>query len=178
MTTTYFTWWVRAVSVTCLILYLAGCNRQDNMKYPISLAVTVVKEHEGLRLKPYHDDAGFPTVGYGHKLSSTKNDPLNKFNSITETMAVAMLMADLGKAQKEVRSLVTVNLTAGQEAALIDLVFNIGAGNFQKSTLLADLNAGDLSDVPAQFRRWVYADGHKYGGLVERREDEISLWEK
>ena len=148
------------------------------MKYPITLAATVVKEFEGLRLKPYHDDAGFPTIGYGHKLSSIKDDPLTKYKPITETVAVAMLMADLSEAQKEVRSLVTVRLTAGQEAALIDLVYNIGAGNFQTSTLRRDLNSGMYSDVPAQFRRWVYAGGHVESGLEKRREAEIELWER
>ena len=162
------------VAVVCLVV--CTCGRGDDVKYPITLAANVAKEFEGLRLNPYHDVAGFPTIGYGHKLSSIKDDPLNKYKPITETVAVALLHHDLSEAQKEVRSLVTARLTAGQEAALIDFVFNEGAGRLRASTLLHDINDGDTMDAPAQFKRWVYADGGQEEGLVKRREAEIKLW--
>ena len=118
-----------------------------------------------------------PTIGYGHKLSSIKNELLSQVQAHHRNSGRRQCsMADLIEAQKEVRSLVTARLTAGQEAALIDFVYNEGAGRLRASTLLAELNAGDTKDAPAQFKRWVYADGVVEEGLVRRREAEIKLW--
>ena len=91
-----------------------------------------------------------------------------------------LLEADLSKAATVVRRYVRVPLSAPQEAALIDFVFNLGEGNFASSTLLRVLNAGDYAAVPAQLRRWT--KGRVKGvltdlpGLIDRREAEVKLW--
>jgi ribosomal protein L14E/L6E/L27E len=38
------------------------------------------------------------------------------------------------------------------------------------------LNLGKYEEVPGQFKRWVYSGGKKVNGLVNRRENEIQLW--
>jgi hypothetical protein len=42
--------------------------------------------------------------------------------------------------------------------------------------LLKAVNGGQSDEAPAQFRRWVFAGGKKWPGLVQRREGEINLY--
>ncbi|STU22813.1 Lysozyme [Klebsiella pneumoniae] len=56
--------------------------------------------------------------------------------------------------------------------------YNVGAGNFQTSTLLRKINQGDQKGACDQLRRWTYAKGKQWKGLVTRREieREVCLW--
>jgi lysozyme len=68
----------------------------------------------------------------------------------------------------------------GQFGALIALVFNIGAGNLQASTLLRKLNAGDVAGAAEQFLAWDKArvDGvlKPLAGLTRRRRAERAMF--
>lgn len=139
-----------------------------------------VKRWEGLRLEAYPDPGskdGTPwTIGYGHTSDSFMT--VRKGMRISEAEAEAALIHDLSEAEAIVRRYVQVPLTDGQRGALISFVFNVGEGNFRKSTLLKRLNAGDYEAVPAQLAKWVYNDGSKMPGLVNRRAAEIGLWSR
>jgi lysozyme len=67
-------------------------------------------------------------------------------------------------------------LTQSQFDALVSLTFNIGGGEFAKSTLLGNLNSGDLAGAAEQFPVWnkVRVDGvlQVSEGLVIRRAEE------
>ena len=139
-------------------------------------AVELAEDFEGLRLTPYHDVAGFATVGYGHLLSLEPNADLTQFQAITEAQADSLLAVDMGVAFECVETYVTVSLTWNESAALADFVFNEGCGRLQHSTLLRELNAGNKAAVPGQLRRWEYAGGHIEEGLERRREAEVKLW--
>lgn len=127
-------------------------------------------------IEPYYDPVGLPTIGYGHLLSRQAWAPLSQFPAITVAQAEALLRSDLMKAAGAVMRMVKVTLNANQIAALIDFVFNAGAGNFEISTLRRVINRGDLASVPAQLMRWVYAKGVRLPGLVKRRKAEAALW--
>ncbi|CAK0744541.1 lysozyme [Gammaproteobacteria bacterium] len=146
-----------------------------NLELKISQAgIELVKQFEGLRLKVYKDAAGLPTIGYGHLIK-----PGEKFAAgITEKQAELMLVGDLVSAQEAVRKWVNVALTQGQFDALVSLVFNFGAGNFRKSTLLKKLNAGDFAGVADEFLRWNKAGGKVAEGLRRRRMAEKSMFER
>ena len=139
-------------------------------------ATDLAMEFEGLRLDPYHDQAGYVTVGWGHKLSNEPWADLDQFDSISREHADSLLAVNMGAALDWVDSLVQYPLTFQQRAALADFVFNEGVGHFQRSTLLGDLNEGDFGAVPMELLRWKYA-GHKINpGLERRREAEVALW--
>ena len=127
-------------------------------------------------IEPYYDPVGLPTIGYGHLLSRVAWAPLDQFPAITVSQAEALLRSDLMKAAGAVMRMVQVKLNANQIAALIDFVFNAGAGNFEISTLRRVINRGDFAAVPGQLMRWVYAKGIKLPGLVKRRRAEAELW--
>ena len=65
--------------------------------------IELLKFEEGEVLRPYHDTEGFPTVGVGHKLSSTKLDNLDKFPAmISRTTSKEFLEEDLRLANKAI----------------------------------------------------------------------------
>lgn len=130
-----------------------------------------IKRFEGCKLNAYQDSAGVWTIGYGHTRGVHPGDVC------TQTQADAWLIADLESAAGAVESLThTVDLTDGQRDALIDFVYNLGAGAFAKSTLLKCVLAGDHAGAAAQLSRWVYADGKKLPGLVDRRAREVERY--
>lgn len=131
----------------------------------------LVAGFEGLRLAVYPDEAGLPTIGYGHLIK-----PDESFTVISIAQAEALLNADLQPARAAVGKYVTVPLNENQRAALVSLVFNIGVGAFVASTLLNVLNEYDYRGAAAQFDRWVYAGGKVSKGLQTRRAAEKALF--
>lgn len=135
--------------------------------------IALIKSAEGLRLKAYPDPGtgGLPwTIGYGSTSGVTRN------MVITEAQAEQMLAADLVRFELIVERAVRVPVTQGQFDALVSFTYNVGEGNFTKSTLLRQLNAGDTAGAAEQFSRWVHAGGKVLPGLVKRRAAERALF--
>lgn len=136
------------------------------------VAVELVKHFEGLKLEPYRDAVGLPTIGYGHLLSRDRSVDLSSFPAITEAQAEELLQMDLQRMGKSVLRLVPVPLTDNQFGALISFTFNLGAGNLQISALRQKLLRQEYENAADEFPRWVYAGGKKLLGLVRRRDAE------
>ncbi len=124
----------------------------------------------------YQDSGGVQTVGIGHRVQ-----PGEDFSGgLDKKGAMQLFASDLGKATDTVRSLVHRSLNTNQLTALSDLAFNIGQKAFAHSTLLADVNKGDMSGAAAEFARWnkVLVAGHYEvnQGLVNRRASEAQLF--
>jgi lysozyme len=132
----------------------------------------LIKVSEGFRANTYLDVAGFPTIGYGHKLLHPESYP----NGVTEDEATALLLQDVQGAEQAVSRLVKVALTQGQFDAHVDFTFNLGSGRLASSTLLADLNAGRYADAKAQLMLWDRAGGVFCTALATRRQAEAALW--
>lgn len=139
----------------------------------------LTKESEGFVSHLYNDAAGYCTIAYGHliKLMSCDGSEPEEFQrSVSEPRGAELLSDDMGRAERTVMRAVDVDLTDGQYAALCDFVYNVGGGNFKRSTLLKVVNAGEFDGVPFQLRRWVKAGGKTLPGLEVRREREIELF--
>ncbi|MBK4770990.1 MAG: lysozyme [Pantoea sp. Morm] len=132
--------------------------------------INLIKRFEGLRLEAYRDSVGIPTIGYGHTHGVKMGDV------ITGAQADAFLREDLQVAELIINTNVKVRLTQGQFDALASFVFNLGSGNFVKSTLLKKLNTGDFSGAAGEFGKWVNAGGKKLPGLVKRRAAEREVF--
>ncbi|NTU76220.1 MAG: lysozyme [Alphaproteobacteria bacterium] len=135
-----------------------------------SAGVALIKNFEGLHLAPYLCPGKIWTIGYGHTRTVHAN------MKITPDQAEQLLEDDLRLVEKAVARLVKVPLTDNQFAALVSFSFNVGAANFERSTLLKLLNRGWYEQVPAQFMRWNRASGEVLGGLSRRRAAEARLW--
>jgi lysozyme len=132
--------------------------------------INLIKRFEGLELKSYKDSVGILTIGYGHTHAVKAGDV------ITGEQADAFLREDLQVAELTVNTNVKVKLTQGQFDALVSFVFNLGSGNFVKSTLIKKLNAGDYAGAVDEFSKWVNAGGKKLPGLVKRRAAEREVF--
>ena len=129
------------------------------------ILIEKIKELEGLRLEAYLDEAGVPTIGYGH----TGADVIMG-DRISEYWANHLLKADLYDVELAV-DLLGVAKTQGQFDALVSLAYNLGIGRLQRSTLLKVIReGGSKRAITKEFKRWVYADGKRLPGLVKRRE--------
>lgn len=132
-----------------------------------------IAAHEGgAKLKVYDDGAGKPTIGIGHLLHSFAEYP----DGITLDEAMEMFRRDCRWVEVAVNSAVRVELSQFRFDALADLVFNVGAGAFNSSTLVRRLNEGDYGSVPSEMMRWTKAGGVRLKGLVKRRHACTMLW--
>ena len=132
--------------------------------------LNLIKKFEGLRLKAYKCPAGKLTIGYGHTNNVRPDDV------ITEAQATELLIRDVLDVEGVINRLVTKTLNQGQFDACISFIFNLGAGNFQRSTLLRKINQGDFVGASREFSRWIYAGGKILNGLKKRREEEKQLF--
>lgn len=134
-----------------------------------------IKNHEGLRLVAYLDSVGVWTIGYG----DTGPDVV-KGLVITKEQAENRLSKRLVEFEGYVNRAVKVKLTQNQFDALVSLVYNIGPTNFNSSTLLRKLNAGDYVGAADQFLVWdkgrVKGKLVVINGLVNRRKAERELF--
>jgi lysozyme len=73
---------------------------------------------------------------------------------------------------------VKVNLNQNQFDALASFVYNIGETAFIKSTMLTLIHQNSLTLVASQFDRWVFDNGKRMQGLVNRRLKEKELFLK
>lgn len=133
----------------------------------VSFSAGIVGPFEGKENTSYIDIAGVPTICWGHTGSEVRLG-----QTLSDEMCAQLLAEDLGHAHQVVRNAVTAPQPPEREGALASFVYNVGAGAFQRSTLLRLLNAGRIREACDQLLRWVYADGEKSRGLERRRKVE------
>ena len=140
------------------------------MKQTSNRGIDFIKGHEGFRAKAYKCPADVWTIGYGHTLNVKSTDVINK------SQGEYFLRQDVEHAEREINKH-NLKLNQNQFDALVSFVFNLGVGNFAKSTLLrkAKVNTNDPS-IRNEFGRWVYAGGKVLPGLVKRRNEEADLY--
>jgi lysozyme len=145
----------------------------------------LLKQWEGFESKIYKDSAGLPTIGVGHLLTkselssgkiSINGVSVQYVNGLTDTQVLDLLSQDVRPAGKAVNTNAKVALNQNQFDALVSFTFNVGVGAFTGSTLLKLLNQGQYAEVPNQLLRWTRAGGQIVQGLVNRRQNEIKLW--
>ncbi len=128
---------------------------------------------EGVSYIPYKDIVGVWTVCHGH---TGKDIMLGK--TYTEAECKALLNKDLATVARQINPYIKVDIPETTRGALYSFVYNVGAGNFRTSTLLRKINQGDIKGACDQLRRWIYAGGKQWKGLMTRREieREVCLW--
>ena len=145
----------------------------------------LLQQWEGFKLQVYKDSAGFPTIGVGHLLTKPEltsgeivigGVPVQYAGGLTNQQTLDLLGQDVKPAEQAVNTGVKVPLNQNQFDALVSFTFNVGVGAFQSSTLLKVLNQQQYDEVPAQLLRWTRAGGQVVQGLVNRRQNEIKLW--
>jgi lysozyme len=68
-------------------------------------------------------------------------------------------------------------LNSNQFSALVCFCYNVGVGNFKKSTLLAKVNQNPSDPtIRDEFMRWNKGGGQVLNGLTRRRKAEADLY--
>ena len=132
--------------------------------------LALVKNFEGCQLKPYKCPAGVWTVGYGSTGPHVKPG-----KAISMAEAEALLREDLERFEKGVAS-ACGEATDNQFAAMVSLAFNVGLGNFLRSTVLRKHLDGDKIGAALSFALWNKAAGKVLAGLTRRRAAEAKLY--
>ena len=136
--------------------------------------IDLIKEFEGFRKEAYLCPGLVWTIGYGHTRGVHEGD------KITEREAEMLLREDLEEAEYVVDRLITAEIDQNQFDALVSLVYNIGSGNFHKSTIRRLINEGcwDIARLEHAWKMWNKSNGRVLKGLVRRREAEFELYKK
>ena len=147
--------------------------------------VAFIKKYEGLRKSVYLDVVGLKTVGYGHLLTKPELST-NSINiggqtvyldrALTDAEVDTLLRQDIEPKAQTVRNSIKTQLTQSQFDALVSLCFNIGSGAFGSSSLVKDINAGNMEKAPEDFLMWSKAGGNVVKGLLLRRQAEASIF--
>lgn len=140
-------------------------------------ALELIRHFEGFRSDPYQDTGGVWTIGYGSTRDANGKRVSRDTKPITREQGDALLARDFGLALNSVDHYVKLPLNDNQRGALASFVYNLGDQQFSSSTLLARLNRGDVAGVPVELKRWVYDNGRKLQGLVDRRAAEALLFD-
>ena len=141
----------------------------NNMKMSQN-GLNLIETSEGCRTTAYQDSVGVWTIGYGHTSNVSPGE------TCTLQQAQEWLQQDVSGAEYVVNTVVKAPLNQNQFDALVDFVFNLGSGNFQSSTLLKLLNAGDYQGASNEFPKWNHAGGVVVPGLTTRRLAEQKLF--
>lgn len=133
----------------------------------LAMAVMLIKPLEGVEYKPYYDVAGVLTVCYGHTGSDIIKDKI-----YSQAECDVLLEKDLAKVKRQIDPIIKPALPESTKAALYSFTYNVGVGAFSRSTLLKKLNTGNIIGACGELKRWVYAGGKKWKGLMNRRQIE------
>lgn len=130
----------------------------------------LIKEAESCELTAYRCPAGVLTIGFGHTGKDVKGGM-----SISKARAEELLRHDLSFAEATVGS-AAGDATDNQFAAMVSLCFNIGAGNFAKSSVLREHRMKRYDAAADAFMMWTKSKGKVLPGLVRRRGEEAALY--
>lgn len=138
--------------------------------------IDLIIKFEGFSSVPYLCPASIPTIGYGSTryADGTKVKLIDM--PITEIEAVELLRETIVNFEKCINKNVKVPLRQNQFDSLVSFVYNVGCGNFEKSTLLKKLNEEDYTGAADEFVRWNKTNGVPLRGLTARRLAERDLF--
>lgn len=113
------------------------------------------------------------TIGYGHYGSDVKAG-----QKITEGQALILLNRDMAAAVKAVDAVAHPSLTQAQFDAVVDLVFNAGAGVIASNTGTGQaLRAGDVKTLRAKLALFINQNGKPVLGLRRRVAGRLALFD-
>jgi lysozyme len=139
------------------------------------LGLALIQKSEGFRARAYRDAVGVWTIGFGH--TSMAGAPEVKQGLVIDRAKAEKILArDVAMFAQGVATAIKTEINDNQFSALVSFAYNVGLGNFRKSSVLTAVNAGDFVSVPRRLALWTKAGGRVLPGLVKRRAAEAELF--
>jgi lysozyme len=139
----------------------------------------LIKEYEGLKLQPYICSAGKATIGYGNTYYEDGSPVKISDPPITKNQAELLFLTLIDQFKAKITKLIIQDLTDNQFGALLSFAYNVGIGNFRRSTLLKKVNVNpEDPSIADEFLKWNKAGGKILNGLKRRRRAEVNLYFK
>lgn len=135
----------------------------------------IIREFEGFRENAYLDTGGVWTIGFG-TIKYPDGTRVKKGDTCTRGQAEVWLKNDSAWVDACLDRTVKIKLNQNQFDALASFVYNIGESAFIKSTMLTLINQNSITAAAGQFDRWVFDNGKRIQGLVNRRVKEKVLF--
>jgi len=118
-----------------------------------AIGVQAIALREGRVLHTYQDTRGILTIGVGH--TSAAGPPIvTEGMVITASQCDEILARDLGKFEDAVNRAIKAPISQNAFDACVSLAFNIGAPGFMGSSVVRDINNGDMDAAADAFLLW------------------------
>lgn len=118
----------------------------------LDIAKQLIRQHEGVRNKPYKDTVGKLTIGVGRNLDDV---------GISDAEIEVLLENDLKRAETDARAYYPKfdTLSDNRKAVLVDMSFNLGLTRLSEFKLLrAAMLRGDFKTASNQMMNSVWAN--------------------
>ena len=132
----------------------------------------LIKDSEGCKLSAYQCPAGVWTIGWGCTGADIKKGLVWTQEQADAELDILALDA-LRKALKASPSLVLAS--ANKVIAIADFIYNLGIGNYSKSTLKKYVDQSNWLAAAGEIKKWDKAGGVTLKGLTIRRKKEADL---
>lgn len=130
---------------------------------------------EGLKLKPYLDSKGIPTIGIGCTFYEDGTRVKMTDPPITKERALNLFKNIRDLFEKTVWSVTRDDISQNQFNALVSICYNIGIAGFKGSTLLQRVNKNPNDpSITEAFKMWRNSGGKPI--LLGRRIREAKLY--
>jgi lysozyme len=141
-------------------------------------AIKLIKEFEGLKLKPYLCSAGVPTIGYGSTFYLDGKKVALQDPPITQQEANDLLDNTLQKIfiPGTLRACPVLIAHPNKLGAIVSFAYNLGVGRLQSSTLRRRINDQNWEEAANELLKWNLNLGKPSKGLIRRREAEKALF--
>ncbi|HNC24804.1 MAG TPA: lysozyme [Opitutaceae bacterium] len=137
----------------------------------VAAATLFVGGWEGMQRVSYRDVIGVPTICYGETRGVKMGQTATK-EECDQMLADGLLDFAEG-VRKQMPGFDT--MPPSRQVAVVSLAYNIGLGNFAKSSVRRELNAGNVRAGCEAFMKWNKAGGIVFRGLTRRRDAERKL---
>ena len=138
----------------------------------LEILLKLIRDSEGCKLTAYQCRGGVWTVGWGYTGTDIKKGLVWTQEKADECLLVTA-MGVLNQAIKASPILATANME--KQAAIADFIYNLGVGNYAKSTLKKRVDAGNWLAASSEIKKWNKAAGKELKGLIVRRQKEADL---
>jgi len=136
----------------------------------LKVLTQLIKDSEGCKLTAYQCPAGVWTIGYGCTGIDIKK-------GLVWTQAQSDAELDIlahGVLSSAIKSSPTLT-SPNRHAAIADFIFNLGIGNYSKSTLKKYVDQSNWLAAAGEIKKWDKANGIPLNGLTIRRKKEADL---